>query len=109
MAHRPPLPLSQETTAWALGQVFEQVHGAEAEGAAPIVSKEMLPGLLTALVESLKDEPRVAYYVCDAIRLLALGFNTGDGGLGTWVEGAGGSGAAKECAARACGSVRRSP
>ncbi|KAG2444792.1 hypothetical protein HXX76_001535 [Chlamydomonas incerta] len=77
-ALKDPHRIVRETTAWALGQVFEQVHGAEAEGAAPIVSKEMLPGLLNALVESLKDEPRVAYYVCDAIRLLALGFNTGD-------------------------------
>ncbi|KAG2492867.1 hypothetical protein HYH03_008782 [Edaphochlamys debaryana] len=68
----------RETTAWALGQVFEQVHGNEPDGSAPIVAQDALPGLLNALVESLKDEPRVAYYVCDALRLLALGYNTTD-------------------------------
>ncbi|KXZ55363.1 hypothetical protein GPECTOR_3g492 [Gonium pectorale] len=68
----------RETTAWALGRVFEHVHGNEPEGAMPIVSKDMLPGLLNALVESLKDEPRVAYFVCDAVCLLAQGYNSGD-------------------------------
>ncbi|GFR39763.1 hypothetical protein Agub_g247 [Astrephomene gubernaculifera] len=75
-ALKDPNRIVRETTAWTLGQVFEQVHGCEPDNAAPIVSKEMLPSLLTALVESLKDEPRVAYYVCDAVRLLALGFNS---------------------------------
>ncbi|GLC59478.1 hypothetical protein PLESTB_001491700 [Pleodorina starrii] len=69
----------RETTAWALGQVFEHLHGNEADGQQPIVAKESLPPLLSALVESLQDEPRVVYYVCDAIRLLALGFQSSDG------------------------------
>ncbi len=50
------------------------MHGNEPDGAAPIVGNDMLPGLLQALVESLKDDPKVAYYVCDAVRLLALGY-----------------------------------
>lgn len=50
------------------------MHGNEPDGATPIVGNDMLPGLLQALVESLKDDPKVAYYVCDAVRLLALGY-----------------------------------
>ncbi|PNH00526.1 Importin subunit beta-1 [Tetrabaena socialis] len=79
-ALKDPHRVVRETTAWALGQVFEHVHGMEPDGGAPIIGKDMLPGLLTVLVESLKDEPRVAYYVCDAVRLLALGYHKGDGG-----------------------------
>ncbi|GLI60678.1 hypothetical protein VaNZ11_002880 [Volvox africanus] len=69
----------RETTAWALGQVFEHLHGNEAENQHPIVPKESIPALLSALVASLKDEPRVVYYVCDALRYLALGFQSPDG------------------------------
>ncbi|EFJ44948.1 hypothetical protein VOLCADRAFT_82561 [Volvox carteri f. nagariensis] len=69
----------RETTAWALGQVFEHLHGNEAEGQPPIVAKESIPPLLSALVASLKDEPRVVYYVCDALRFLALGFQSSEG------------------------------
>ncbi len=74
-------PALQETTAWALGQVFEHLHGNENEGQPPIIPKDSIPALLAALVESLKDEPRVVYYVCDAMRYLALGFQSSDGEL----------------------------
>jgi hypothetical protein len=77
---------AQETSAWALGAVFEHVHGSEPNGSAPIITKDSLPSLLAVLVESLKDEPRVAYYVCDAIRLLALGYQDQEG---AWVAPAG--------------------
>ena len=71
--------LLQETTAWTLGQIFEFVHGNEADNSPPIISKDMLPGMLNVLAESLKDDPRVAYYICDAVRQLALGFAQPDG------------------------------
>lgn len=51
------------------------MHGSEPSGQPPLFTPEMLRGVLTVLVESLKDEPHVAKHVCDDFAFLAQGFS----------------------------------
>lgn len=63
----------KSTTAWAIGRIFQFVHGG-----APLLGPENLPSVVNALLLSLKDEVHTAEKVCYAISQLAAGFEGKD-------------------------------
>ncbi|KAJ4779228.1 Importin subunit beta-1 [Rhynchospora pubera] len=62
----------RDTTAWTLGRVFELVH--RPASGDPIVNEKNLPGIMTVLLESIRDVPNVAEKVCGALYFLAQGY-----------------------------------
>jgi len=95
-----PAPAVRHTTAWALGRVFEFVHGAP--GAPPVIPPGALPTVVAALLQATRDAPHIAEKACYAISQLVAGFaasaagsedGDGLGGVGDSSEGGGGGAA----------------
>lgn len=66
-------PQVKNTTAWAIGRIFEFVHGEDVNP--QLLTSQNLPSVVAALLEALRDETHVAEKVCYAIGQLASGFN----------------------------------
>eukprot|EP00195_Chlamydomonas_chlamydogama_P009742 CAMPEP_0202900576 /NCGR_PEP_ID=MMETSP1392-20130828/11916_1 /ASSEMBLY_ACC=CAM_ASM_000868 /TAXON_ID=225041 /ORGANISM="Chlamydomonas chlamydogama, Strain SAG 11-48b" /LENGTH=865 /DNA_ID=CAMNT_0049586993 /DNA_START=281 /DNA_END=2875 /DNA_ORIENTATION=+ len=77
-AMKDPHPYVKDTTAWTIGRIFEFVHSVDIEP--PIITRDTLPPVIAVLLESLKDEPHIAYRVCCTISALAAGFKGSSGG-----------------------------
>uniref|UniRef100_A0A7S0VBW1 Importin N-terminal domain-containing protein n=1 Tax=Polytomella parva TaxID=51329 RepID=A0A7S0VBW1_9CHLO len=70
-----PHPYVRNTAAYALSRVFAFLHGPNKGLNRPLVVPENLPALLSVLGEKVtKDLPQNSFYVCEAIRYLALGY-----------------------------------
>ncbi|KAJ9518220.1 hypothetical protein QJQ45_010161 [Haematococcus lacustris] len=77
-AMKDPHPQVKDVTAWTIGRIFEFLHDSSQPN--PIVTNDVLPAIMTVLLESLKDASHVAYRVCCAISQLAMGFTHHQGG-----------------------------
>jgi importin subunit beta-1 len=78
-ALKDPHPYVRDTTAWTLGRIFEFVRDESTD--ATVVGADLLPPVMTALVEALqKDEAHIVYRVCGAIGPLATSFKGAAGG-----------------------------
>ena len=73
-------PAVRHTTAWALGRVFEFVHGAP--GAPPVIPPGALPTVVAALLQATRDAPHIAEKACYAISQLVAGFAAAAAGSG---------------------------
>lgn len=83
-ALRDPSAHVKDTTAWAIGRIFDYWDLAqEADAVAragPLLTKETLHGAMVALVESLKDEAHIVYRVCNTVGKLASACSPRDEG-----------------------------
>jgi importin subunit beta-1 len=73
VALRDAHPGVKNTTAWAIGRIFEFVHG-QSGVQPPLLGPQTLPPVVAALLEALRDAPHVAEKACYAISQLAAGF-----------------------------------
>lgn len=62
----------KDTTAWTIGRIFEFLHNGSDDH--PLISQDQLPGILSTLLEALKEPPHIAHRVCDTIGHLAEGY-----------------------------------
>lgn len=62
----------KDTTAWALGRIFEFLHGSAS--AAPLITSANCQQIITVLLQSMNDVPNVAEKACGALYFLAQGF-----------------------------------
>ncbi len=64
-----------------LGRIFQFVHGEEDVGMPPLINPQNLPGVVSTLLESTRDEPHIAEQICYALSQLAAGFKDSDTSL----------------------------
>ncbi|OAY74326.1 Importin subunit beta-1 [Ananas comosus] len=62
----------KDTTAWALGRIFEILHSPSSTYA--VITDANLPQIMSVLLESIRDVPNVAEKVCGAIYFLVQGY-----------------------------------
>nr|CAD1841905.1 unnamed protein product [Ananas comosus var. bracteatus] len=62
----------KDTTAWALGRIFEILHSPSSTYA--VITNANLPQIMSVLLESIRDVPNVAEKVCGAIYFLVQGY-----------------------------------
>ena len=64
-----------------LGRIFQHVHGEEDVGMPQLINPQNLPGVVSTLLESTRDEPHIAEQICYALSQLAAGFKDSDTSL----------------------------
>lgn len=57
---------------WYAGRIFEFLHGPEVQP--PIITQANLPGIVSVLLASIRDEHHIVEKVCYALSKLAAGF-----------------------------------
>ncbi|MBA0616062.1 hypothetical protein Godav_016143 [Gossypium davidsonii] len=62
----------KDTTAWALGRIFEFLHGSAV--GSTVITQENCQQLVTVLLQSMNDTPNVAEKACGALYFLAQGY-----------------------------------
>ncbi|PPD86013.1 hypothetical protein GOBAR_DD17063 [Gossypium barbadense] len=62
----------KDTTAWALGRIFEFLHGSAV--GSTVITQENCQQLGTVLLQSMNDTPNVAEKACGALYFLAQGY-----------------------------------
>lgn len=63
----------RDTTAWTISRMFEFLHLPDEQP--PLIQPQLVAPVVNALIESLKDQPHIAYHICCAISHLAAGYH----------------------------------
>lgn len=56
------------------GRIFQFVHGEEEVGSQGLVTSQNLQGIVSVLLQSMRDEPHIAEQICVALSQLSVGF-----------------------------------